>query len=609
MNESDSPIKNVSAALSQELPSVRKISLGQWVRLVVSVALTGLLPICWLYLFAYRMGIPLKNSASYFLMGLGAVAVLISILTWGLVETRARRRIVTLSALFVFIGAFTGITFIYVAASLPFWQVWGFLLSGAAWTFWLAWFVPLSRVRVWGVALLVVLLGWGWLSMLLIKFDGLTGDAQAKFTWIWSRAQPEVAAEQKDSQVRSESLVIPEPDPLDFPEFLGNRQGHLASRPMLTDWEKSPPKMLWKKPIGLGWSSFALLGDLGITQEQRGALECTVCYRLSDGEELWNHSEQARFHGALGGDGPRTTPTIDEGRVYVVGGTGLLSCLDLGTGKKQWGVDLLKDNGGEAIYHGFCGSPLIVGRSVLVSPTGKSGISLAAYDKLTGRRYWRTGKWPATYSSPQLAKLNGLEQILVHNNKGIEAHDLEKGELLWSYEWTNNESTICSQPIVVPGSENRILLSIGYGTGSVLLKVDGAPGEKWSAKPIWTSKEMKTKFTTAVIHEGFIYGLDDGILACVDLETGKRRWKRGRYQHGQLLLVGEWLLIQAEAGDLVLVRANPEKLEEVGRIPALTGKTWNNPALGRDHLVVRNDHEVMCFRIVPDNDVKVSVVP
>jgi len=599
MNESDREIEN---PIVQKPRKSVVIGLMSLLRLLVAISLTGTLGACWLYLFAYRMGIPLQNPLPYFLAALTGIMILVPLLTRNLLESPMRKRVVGGLAVLVFTGVFTGITVTHVAESLPLWFLWGYLLSSAAWIFWLVWFIPLTRGSLWGWGILVSLLFWGWFSTTLIRFDGLTGDARAKFAWAGSPGQSSVSSKPtKESEAGRTAVEIPKPTQLDFPEFLGNRQGQLLARPFLTDWEHSPPKLLWKKPVGVGWSSFALLGDLGVTLEQRDLDECTVCYRLSTGEELWRHSEQTRFEGVLGGDGPRSTPTIDGDRVYVVGGTGLLSCLDLATGEKKWGINLLEDNGGDAIYHGVCGSPLIVGRTIFVSATGGAGISLVAYDKLTGRRYWRSGKWPATYSSPMLAKLKGQEQILVHNNKGIESHDHETGRLLWSYEWTNTEKTVCSQPIVVPGTDNQVFLSIGYGKGSVLLEIDGGEEIDWSAKPLWTSQDMKTKFTTAVIHEGFVYGLDDGILACLDLKTGKRVWKRGRYQHGQLLLVGDWLLIQAEEGDLVLVRPNPEQLEEVGRIPALSSKTWNNPAIGRDHLVVRNDREAICFRITPES--------
>jgi len=568
-------------------------------RLLLAVAMTGALPACWLFLFAKRMEIPLKTSGWVFLGILLAAVAAIPLLCSGLLKQPGVKRIVGAIALLVFGAVFTGIVVTHLGESLPFWQLWGFLFTAAFWTFGVAWFLTLIKNKIVAAVVIVGLVAWGMAAPSFLKFDGLTGDARAKFAWSFLPEKTTAPYENVADSPQTAPLSVPKLDPLDFPGFLGNRQGNLVERPFATDWENSPPQQIWKKPVGKGWSSFALIGDLGITLEQRDQQETVVCYRLSTGEELWKHADETRFNGALGGDGPRTTPAIDGDRVYTIGATGLLRCLDLATGKKRWGIDVLADNGGKDAYHGMCGSPLVVDQMVIVSPTGGAEFSLTAYDKLAGERLWRSGKWAATYSSPMFAKLKGVEQILIHNNKGVESHALGDGSLLWSYEWTNNENTVCSQPVLVPGKENQVLLSIGYGKGSVLLEIDGKAGGEWSAEPLWTSKEMKTKFTTAVIREDYVYGLDDGILACIDLKTGKRKWKGGRYKHGQLLLVGEWLVIQAEDGEVVLVRANPKKLEEVGRLPALTDKTWNNPALNRDYLVVRNDREAICFRVSP----------
>lgn len=578
------------------LPKPNRIGLLGILRLFLAVAITAALPPCWMFLFARLVGIPIRTSGSVLLGTLLFATVLIPLLSVGLLKTATLKKIVGTLALLVFVGVFMGIMLMHVAESLPILILWSVLFSGALCTFWLAWFVPLSNNKFVGTLILMLLLGWGAAIPFLLKFDGLTGDARAKFAWSFAPSNTSVPFSETPTKEMT-PLAIPKLDPLDFPEFLGNRQGHLIDRPFDTDWEKNPPKLIWKKPVGKGWSSFALIGDLGITLEQRDQHETVVCYRLSSGEELWKHADETRFNGALGGDGPRSTPTIDDDRVYTIGATGLLNCLDLATGNKKWGIDVLADNGGKEAYHGVCGSPLIMDRMVIVGPTGGPGFSLTAYDKLTGRRLWRSGKWAATYSSPMLARIKGMDQILIYNTMGVEAHDPQDGTLLWSYEWTNIEKTACSQPILIPGTDNQILLSIGYDKGSVLLEIDGEQGKGWTAESLWTSRNMKTKFTTAVILEGDIYGLDDGILACVDLQSGKRKWKGGRYKHGQLLLIGEYLIIQAEDGDLFLVRANPKKLEEIGHLSALSSKTWNNPAINKEYLVVRNDLEAICFQI------------
>jgi outer membrane protein assembly factor BamB len=320
-----------------------------------------------------------------------------------------------------------------------------------------------------------------------------------------------------------------------------------------------------------------------------------VCYRATSGDEVWAHADKVDFTSSLGGPGPRATPTVSDGRVFAVGATGILNCLDALTGRRIWSVDMLRDNAAQNISHGVCGSPLVLDDRVLVSPTGDGGPSLVAYDVSTGRRVWAAGTDRASYSSPMVAELCGVRQILLFNAAGLTGHDAADGRPLWHFAWTNGVATNCSQPVVHAGGPNRILVSTGYGTGCALVRVDRSADDTWSVEPLWSNNRLKTKFCTAVVLGDHAYGLDDGVLACRDLTTGAKGWKAGRYGHGQILLVGELLLVLSETGDIVLVRPDPSRLIELGRIHALDGKTWNNPALAGPYLIVRNAHEAACY--------------
>jgi outer membrane protein assembly factor BamB len=339
------------------------------------------------------------------------------------------------------------------------------------------------------------------------------------------------------------------------------------------------------------------VGDYAFTQEQRGDRECVACYRVADGAEAWVHADPARFDSGLGGPGPRATPTVAEGRVYAVGATGLLNCLDGATGRAVWSVDILKDREAENLTHGVSGSPLVTEGLVVVSPTGADGISLAAYDRASGKGVWQGGHDRASYASPLEAEWGGVRQVLLYNSAGVSGHDRGTGRVLWSFPWANREAVHCSQPIPDAGQPGRVLVSSGYGKGAALFEVGRTAEGDWSTRPLWESREMKTKFTTPVLHGGHLYGLDDGILACVDLRTGGRLWKQGRYGHGQVLLAGDLLLVQAEDGRVVLVEPSPEGLRERGRVRALAGKTWNSPALAGRFLLVRNDREAACYEV------------
>jgi len=390
----------------------------------------------------------------------------------------------------------------------------------------------------------------------------------------------------------------PEPiRPGDFSEYHGpGRTGCLPGVELATNWQEHPPRELWRREVGAGWSGFAVAGDLAFTQEQRGTHECVAAYRLADGEPVWRHGDEAQFSSSMGGEGPRATPTVDEAHVYTLGATGILNCLDRVRGDLVWTVSILADNDAQAIapYHGMCSSPLLVDDLVVVSAGGADGKSLVAYDRHSGQWVWRGGSDPAGYGSAQLIELDGMRQIAILNRGGVAAHEPADGQVLWSFPWENSTGTNCSQPLVT--AEGQVLLTSGYGLGATLLEVLRRD-ETWMAQPRWHSRDLKTKFTTAVMHDGFAYGLDDGILACIDLTNGRRRWKSGRYGHGQILLVGNTILVQAESGELALVAAEPKKARELARIPALASKTWNNPALAGNRLLVRNDREAICYEV------------
>ncbi|MBX3443704.1 MAG: PQQ-binding-like beta-propeller repeat protein [Planctomyces sp.] len=472
-------------------------------------------------------------------------------------------------------------------------------VAGTLWAPWLGWQLfdrqTLSRRLLEGAAVaagFVLLAG-------LLKVDAMRGDTTISFAWRWAKPRDF----QMPAPVASAEAVLVgfETTPDDFPGYLGPQRTGVLERPAEfgIDWVAHPPRELWRQPVGPGWSGFATRGDYAFTQEQRGESEYVVCRRIVDGEILWSAANRARFESPMGGAGPRAVPAIaEDGRIYTVGGAGWLQCLDGRSGAVEWSVDLLADNGGRTIAHGVCGSPLIDGERVIVAPTGNPKACLVAYNRFDGTRLWQAGHNAASYSSPVIVSLAGRRQLLLHAAVGLEGHDADTGEFLWHFPWSNEFDNNCSQPIVIDGDAGRVLATTGYGQGAVLLDVR-ADGERWSASPVWTSRDMKTKFTNAVRLDEFVYGLDDGILACIDLETGKRRWKTGRYNHGQILLLDRTLLVQAENGDVALVNLRPERFEELARIPVLNNKTWNHPCVSGRYLLVRNAEEAVCLDCSP----------
>ncbi len=381
----------------------------------------------------------------------------------------------------------------------------------------------------------------------------------------------------------------------DYAQFLGpERNGKLVGIKLARDWQTQPPKLLWRNQVGAAWSSFAVAEHRAITQEQHGALEVVTCYDLKTGEMKWRHSDSTAYESPIAGSGPRATPTIVGERVYAMGATGRLTCLRLDSGARLWSKDVVTDNDAKVNSWGMSGSPLVLDSLVIVSAGGAQGKSLVAYHAQTGARVWSAGDDRAGYSSPQLATLAGVPQILIFNRANVAAHAPDTGEIYWQQSWPN-ETECVAQPVPLAG--DRVFVSSGYGVGCKLFQISRDEHNAWRSALVWENINLKAKFTNVVEREGFVYGLDDGILVCLELATGQRAWKRGRYGHGQLILIDELLLIQAESGEVFLVEANPRAHVELASFHALEGKTWNNPAFAAPYLLVRNDREAACYEL------------
>lgn len=409
-------------------------------------------------------------------------------------------------------------------------------------------------------------------------------------------------APRADRALRAPRVDLSRTTAHDYPQFLGpDRNAIVRDVELARDWQASPPKELWRRPVGPGWSSFAVANGYAITQEQRDQYEYVVCYELATGRVVWAHSDRARFDNPIpfGGVGPRATPTIAAGRVYTVGGMGLLNCLDGATGNPCWPAkDLVREHHGNHLDWGRSGSPLVVDNRVVVSAGGKDEHSLVAYDTRTGKLVWRAGGDAASYSSPMICTLLGRRQILIVNQRSLVAHDPKSGKVLWTYDWPGGDPKV-PQPIAL--SNDQVLIAAGYGVGSMLLSIAPSSSGQATATHVWDAfnRQLKPKFTNLVVKEGHVYGLDDGqTLVCLELSSGQVRWKkRAGYGHGQVLLVRNLLIVQAESGDVAIVDPNPESFQELGRLPALKDMTWNNPALSGRHLLVRNAVEAACFEL------------
>ncbi|MDX1565352.1 MAG: PQQ-binding-like beta-propeller repeat protein [Phycisphaeraceae bacterium] len=458
----------------------------------------------------------------------------------------------------------------------------------------LIWFAvagPFARRVRWTVS--ATLFGAVVLFFVFFRIEQVSGDFFPTLTRRFG-LKPDEQLAQKGEQV---STV--EPRALEgmrnWPQFLGpERLGVVGDLKLSRDWT-APPKEIWRRRIGAGLGGFAIAGGRLVTMEQRGEKELITCYDAATGTMLWKQSESVRLdREPIGGIGPRTTPTIDGDRVYTVGATGLLNCLDLATGDRHWRHDIVAEAGASLNHWGMAGSPLIVDDVVVVNPGGEKDHSLVAYDKLSGEKKWASGGDRASYSSPMLAKLDGHRQILIFGHSGVWGHDATDGSVLWKIPWPGTKPKV-AQPLVV--GDNRLFLSTHYDVGCALYEVTRGPEGNWATRRLWKNLRLKSKFAHLVQRNGHVYGLNDGRLMCLDLTTGRPKWRGEWYGHGQMLLVDDLLLITTEDGEVVLVEASPRAFEEVARLKVFEDQSWNSPTLSGPYLFWRNSREAVCLRL------------
>ena len=480
----------------------------------------------------------------------------------------------------------------------------GFLLFGLS-AAWLAKRPPLTRT---GFSVLLAFAGFGY-SMLL-RNEGMTGEYAMDTYWRWKKSAEATMLAARSAEpgtqtsgnkdrgtnvlnatVTSEALANAE-----WPGFRGaDRTGIWRGPQIATNWASNPPRQLWKIPVGPGWSSFAVAGKLLFTQEQRGPMETVVCYDAETGREIWLRQIETRFDDPLGGPGPRATPTIANGGLFVMGATGVFLRLDPATGAIVWQQDL-KALAGRAAppMWGFSASPLITGSVAIVYGGGSGDKGLLAFDVESGRLRWSAAAGNDSYSSPQLNTIAGEELVLLLANKGLVCVDPASGKERLDYKW-KFQGYRALQPTVIG---DTVLLPTAMNAGTRAIRISKKEGQL-AAEDLWTSRNLKPDFTDLIAHQGYVYGIDGGIFTCVDLKTGDRKWKGGRYGKGQSVLLENsgLLLVSAEDGRVVLLRADPSEHSEAASFKALEGKTWNHPVVVGDRLYVRNAQEAACYQL------------
>ncbi|MCP3930145.1 MAG: PQQ-binding-like beta-propeller repeat protein [Bacteroidetes bacterium] len=427
----------------------------------------------------------------------------------------------------------------------------------------------------------------------LVRSNGLSGHASADFSWRWNEHKNERLLSQAGN--RLEAVTPPLSESVTkiaavWPGFRGpNRDGIVHGVSVETDWSASPPVELWRWPIGSGCSSFAVHGTLLYTQEQSSEYEIVSCYNINTGEPVWRHRDSTRFYDQHAGAGPRSTPTLSNGRVYTLGATGILNVLNDRDGTLIWSRNAVSDTESKDSGWGFTSSPLVVEDVVIVATAGK----LVAYNTNTGDRAWMSPDRGDSYSSPHLMTIDGIKQVLFMSGDGMTSFSPADGKQLWKHPWPTDTRIL--QPAITDDGE--LLISSGQKKGMRRLKVTHE-SEEWVIEELWSSTRIRPDFNDFVVHKGQIFGFEGPSIACMDGKEGKRMWKGNRYG-GQLILLAEQdiLLVLSEKGEVALVKADPKQFTELASFQAIEGKTWNHPVLVGDVLLVRNTHEVAAFRL------------
>ena len=487
---------------------------------------------------------------------------------------------------------------------------------------WNVWIIAFSRWR-WMMRLLgcclIGLLPFAGVLFFQPVFDGDLGFV--RFEPRFSSVKKEYAKVKETATPEGQSLIALKPTEFDFPQFMGpGRNATVNNVDLAESWDSLPPETVWTIDVGEGWSGFSVVGEYAFTQEQRDDQELVVCYEIESGQQVWAHASDRRHEdlSAVGRVGPRATPSVIEGTVFISSGTGVVDCLNATSGELIWSADVpdlvgieqtTRVNGrgleytqeNSSLTWGRSASPLVYQDIVIVpagGPVGGQAVTMIAFDRKTGEERWRGGERTISYGSPTLIDVAGKTQVCLVTEDHAVGHDPETGEELWAHPWPGHSDGDASCSQITPLDDSLLLLSKGYGVGGQVILVS-QDDDQWTAKTTYSNpRVLKTKMTNPVIYKGHAYSLSDGFLECARVPELKRRWKkRGRFGNGQLLLVGDKLLVHAESGTLHLVAATPEKFQELGKYNTIEGVCWNTIALSEDRLLVRSELEAALIRL------------
>ena len=374
----------------------------------------------------------------------------------------------------------------------------------------------------------------------------------------------------------------------DWPQFRGpNRDGISPETAVLKSWPASGPKVLWKAPLGEGYSQVVSAKGRLYTLAEQGQEQAALAFDAATGKRLWRTRIDREYRDGQG-DGPRSTPTVDGALVYVLSAHGKLAALRTANGQVAWQHDLRAEYGANPPQWGVSTSPLVEGNLLIVNVGGAGNKSIVAFDKTNGKPVWASQGDGAGYSAPIAITVRGVRQVIVFTADAILSISPKDGRLFWRSGWKTDYDVNAATPIFLP--PDKLFVSSGYGTGSALLQIN-----RTNVTEVWRSRGMKNQFSSSVLHNGILYGFDNATFKAIDAATGNERWKQRGFGHGSLILAGDHLIVLSDRGKLALVSATPEEYRELGNAQVLEGKCWTSPSLADGRLYVRNEEKLIAL--------------
>jgi len=383
---------------------------------------------------------------------------------------------------------------------------------------------------------------------------------------------------------------------LEWSQWLGpNRDGISPEANLLTEWGVNRPQVLWRSPIGDGFSGISIAKGRGYTMDATDGKEFIYCFDILEGKEIWRFQSDEVYLDSMGGHGPRSTPTVEENMLFTMSAHGKIYALDTKNGKEIWSHDLKRKFGGKTPRWGFSTSPLIEENLVLVEVGGRSHASLVAFDKHSGNIIWESDDSKiGGYSSPIAVTSYDIRQAIFFTGNYLVSVAPTSGKIYWKHPWKTSFDVNASTPIFIPS--DKLFISSGYGVGATILQMK-LNNESIAVEEVWRSKVMKNQFGTAVLNGDYLFGFDDRILVCINANTGKEMWKQRGYGQGTLILADNHLIILSDKGKLALAEVSSSGFKEKAGMQVLNGTCWTVPTLSGGKLYLRSMSEIVCLKV------------